>query len=412
MEQNNIDLNITGIANGGEGIGRLPDGRIVFVPFTIPGESVRIRVIESKKGFVRGEVVEILSAVPGRIKPRCRHFGICGGCHLQQMDYRTQLFHKAGIIRDVLSRIGGIKGIDIQPVVPSPFEWEYRNQVQYHLHPSGTLGYQRHSSNETIPIDECFLPVIPLVEMRNNLELDPQTGIKRVTFREGLVDDYMIVLDGNSSDIPEMEIDLPFSVVHQSEAGTITLAGSDFVHMKIKDRIFKVSAGSFFQVNTKMAEMMVDHVLSLIPPGECDCIVDLFCGVGLFSAFVADRAKRLIGVESSLSACSDYAENMDEFDHVELYEGLCDHVLPGLDIDPDVVIVDPPRAGIGKVSMEALIRMNPNRIIYISCDQATLARDASMLVHAGYRIMQLTPFDFFPQTHHIESITLFSKQSE
>ena len=412
MEQNTIDLYITGIANGGEGIGRLPDGRIVFVPFTIPGESVRIRVLESKKGFVRGELVEILASVPGRIVPRCRHFGVCGGCHLQHMDYNTQINMKTDIVKDVLSRIGGLKEVNIQPIVPSPVEWEYRNQVQYHLHPSGKLGYQRHSSHETIPIEECFLPVKPLVEIRNNLDLDPQAGIKRVTFREGLDDDYLIVLEGNSIDMPEMEIELPFSVVHQSESGIITLAGCDFVQMQIKDKVFKVSAGSFFQVNTRMAELMVNHVLSLIPPGKLDCILDLFCGVGLFSAFVAEKAKRLIGVESGQSACSDYAENMDAFDHVELYEGLCEQVLPGLDIHPDVMIVDPPRAGTGKVTLESLIRMKPKRIIYISCDQATLARDASQLVKAGYKIMQVTPFDLFPQTHHIESITQFSNMSE
>lgn len=408
MEQNIFNLEITSIANGGEGIGRLPDGRIVFVPFTIPGETARVRTVESKKGFVRGEVVEILSSVPERIKPRCRHFGVCGGCHLQHMDYNTQLFHKAGILQDVLSRVGGIHGIKVQPVVSSPSQWEYRNQVQYHLDQNGKPGYHRQLSNETIPIVECFLPYPSLVEIRNNLDLDPQAGIKRVTVRAGMEDDMMIILEGDSSEIPEMEIDLPYSVVHQSAAGSITLAGSDFIQVRIKERIFKVSAGSFFQVNTTLAEKMVDHVLSIIPPGKLACVVDVFCGVGLFSAFLAEKAKRLIGIESNHMACSDFVENLDAYDHIELYEGLSDNILPGLEVHPDMVIVDPPRAGIGAVTLDALARMGQERLIYISCDQATLARDSSRLVSKGFRIEQITPFDLFPQTHHIESITLFS----
>ena len=407
MDQVTFELVIDSIANGGEGIGRLPDGRAVFVPFTIPGEMVRVRVLDEKKGYVRGELVEVINPAGNRIQPRCKHFCICGGCHFQHLRYRDQLEIKTNIIEDVLLRVGGLSGINILPIVPSLVEWDYRNNVQYHLHTSGKLGYQRHLSNEVIPIDECFLPSQNLGDLRTRLDLDIQTGIKRVSIREGMDEEILIVLEGENSELPEMEIDLPASVIHLSDIGKIVLAGNDFLMMQVKDKRFKVSAESFFQVNTQMAEKMVDHVLSLIPQGKLNCLVDLYCGVGLFSAFTADKTNKLIGIEFSHAACMDYAENLDEFDHVELYEGSTDVILARLDIRPDVVIVDPPRAGIGNATLDALIRLKPDRIIYVSCDQATLARDASRLVKGGYSFIQLTPFDLFPQTYHIESVSLF-----
>ena len=411
MDQVTFDLVITDIANGGDGIGRLPDGRAVFVPFTIPGETIRATVVEEKKGYVRGELIEVINPAGNRIQPHCRHFGVCGGCHFQHLGYQDQLCIKTKIIEDVLLRVGGLSGVNLLPIVRSPMEWDYRNNIQFHLHPSGELGYQRHLSNEVIPIDECFLPSPALWDLHSQLDLDYQTGIKRVSFREGIDEEVLILLEGENSDLPEMEINLPASVVHLGESGNIVLAGSDFLMMKVKEKQFKVSAESFFQVNTLMTEKMVDHVLTLLPKEKLNCLVDLYCGVGLFSAFTAEVTNKLIGIEFSHSACMDYAENLDEYDHIELYEGSADTILPRLEITPDVVIVDPPRAGIGRSTIDALVKLKPKRIIYVSCDPATLARDASRLVKGGYRLTQLTPFDLFPQTFHIESVSIFDLQS-
>jgi 23S rRNA (uracil1939-C5)-methyltransferase len=411
MDQNTVDLVITDIVNGGDGIGRLPDGRAVFVPFTIPGETIRANVVEEKKGYVRGELIEVINPAKNRIQPRCKHFGVCGGCHFQHLGYHDQLIIKTKIIEDVLLRVGGLSRVNVLPIVPSPSEWDYRNNVQFHLHASGKLGYQRHLSNEVIPIDECFLPSPILGELRTQIDLDFQTGIKRISFREGIDEEVLILLEGEDSDLPEMEINLPASVVHINDTGKIVLAGIDFLMMQVKDKQFKVSAESFFQVNTPMAEKMVDHVISLLPKRQMNCLIDLYCGVGLFSAFTAEMSNKLIGIEFSHSACMDYAENLDEYDHIELYEGSADMILPGLDISTDVVIADPPRAGIGRRTIDALLNLNPKRIIYISCDPATLARDASRLVKGGYNFIQLTPFDLFPQTFHIESISVFDLQS-
>ena len=164
-----VELNIDNIANGGEGIGRLPDGRAVFVPFTLPGETVRITVTEEKRGYVRGALQEVVKPSPKRIKARCKHFGVCGGCQLQHMDYSDQLAVKTGILEDVLSRVGGLSDVQINPIVPGPTEWDYRNHVQYHLDAKGALGYQRHSSHEVVSIEECFLPLPGLEEIRQGL---------------------------------------------------------------------------------------------------------------------------------------------------------------------------------------------------------------------------------------------------
>jgi 23S rRNA (uracil1939-C5)-methyltransferase len=179
--------------------------------------------------------------------------------------------------------------------------------------------------------------------------------------------------------------------------------------MKVNDRLFHVSAASFFQVNTGMAEKMVTHLQAKLPATPATTLLDVYCGVGLFSAFFAPRVGRLIGVESSPSACADFEINLDEFDNVELYEAPAEDVLPALDVKPDIVILDPPRAGLERRTLVALLVLDPQRIAYVSCDPSTLARDAARLYIGGFQLVQVTPFDLFPQTYHIESISIFEK---
>ena len=179
--------------------------------------------------------------------------------------------------------------------------------------------------------------------------------------------------------------------------------------ISVNDRPFRVSAASFFQVNTDMAGKMADHLLANLPVTSTTILLDVYCGVGLFSAFFAPHVGRVIGIEVSPSACEDFAVNINEFDNVELYEAPAENVLPGLDITPDAVIVDPPRAGLEKRVLDALLAKGPERIAYVSCDPSTLGRDAAHLIAGGYRLIQVTPFDLFPQTYHIESISIFEK---
>ena len=411
-------VTLTTLTYGGDAMGRLEDGRAVFVPFVLPGERVRIRLTEEKRNFARGEIVEILEASPLRIAPRCIHFGACGGCHYQQLPYEEQLKAKREILRDQLTRIGKIENPPVQDVVPSPIAWNYRNHVQLHLTAEGKLGYVMAQTPKAFAIMECHLPDGPINAMWPQLEFEPEMNIERVSLRSGVDEDLMLVLESDSPESPELEIEAGISITHVFEDNTVVIAGNDHLTIRVLDRDFRVSAASFFQVNTAMAAKMVEHLMANLPITQRDTLLDVYCGVGLFSAFLAPKCKRLIGIESSPSACEDFAFNLDEFENVELFEGLAEEILPlivgqiesllGIG-NPPYVLVDPPRAGLDKNVVDGILKLSPKVISYVSCDPSTLARDATRLINGGYTLKQVTPFDLFPQTFHIESISFFER---
>ena len=407
-----FDLRLEKLTYGGDVMGRLEDGRAVFIPFGLPGERVRVRLTEEKRNFARGEIVEVLEASPQRIPPRCTHFGLCGGCHYQHLPYQEQLDAKTEILRDQLIRIGKIENPPVQQMVASPSPWNYRNHVQFHLTEEGKLGYVRADAPVVFPIRECHLPERPINSLWPQVTFEPDTNIKRVVVRSGNNEDTIVVLESDAPETPDLEIEVEVSVVHVFEENTLVIAGNDHIMISVLGRDFRVSAASFFQVNTAMAEKMVEHLLTHLPIESSTTLLDIYCGVGLFSAFFASQCKHVIGIESSPSACEDFVFNLDEFDTVELYEGLAEDILPNLvrhDKDMTYAIVDPPRAGLEKGVVDGLLKMNPQLIAYVSCDPATLARDARRLIHGGYRLKNVTPFDLFPQTYHVESISLFQR---
>ncbi len=398
---------------GGDALGRLPDGRAVFVPFGLPGEIVRLRLVEEKRDHARAELVEVLQPSPERISPRCRHFGACGGCHYQHMTYAAQLDAKAAILRDQLERIGKIADPPLKPGVPSPREWNYRNHVQFHLTRDGQLGFQAPHSNAVIPISECHLPEAPLNDVWPQLELESGLGVERVGLRLGDEGRVLLVLESDRPEPPQVEVEAGLSIVHLFEGDVLVLAGEGAVEISVEAgsirKTFQVSAESFFQVNTALAGRMVDYLLKALPLSANATLLDVYCGVGLFSAFLADQTGRLIGIEASPSACRDFAMNLDQFDNVELYEAAAEDVLPSLNLGASIALVDPPRAGLGRGVVEALLAQGPGTLAYVSCDPSTLGRDAARLVSGGYRLAEVTPFDLFPQTHSIESISIFEK---
>lgn len=429
MSSDFIELTLTTLAYGGDAMGRDSSGRAVFVPFGLPGETVRVRLVEERKHFARAELLEVLQASPQRITPKCKHFftplptgeglgvrAACGGCHYQNLSYPNQLAAKTEIIRDQLMRIGKIENPPAREIVPSPVEWNYRNHIQFHLDEDANLGFiragaesARHASPYSVlPISECHLPEASLNALWPNLHFEPGTALERVALRAG--EELLLVLESDSPETPEIEIEAELSVVHLTDDDAVVLAGDDHLVIEVLGRPFKVSAGSFFQVNTRMAEKMVEHVLALLPSNDSRItIFDVYCGVGLFSAFLAPRCERLIGIELSPSACADFEVNLNEFENVELYEAPAEAVLPGLDVKPDIVLLDPPRAGLDKAALDALMALQPPKIIYVSCDPSTLARDLKRMLEHGYTLQQVTPFDLFPQTYHIESISLLTR---
>jgi 23S rRNA (uracil1939-C5)-methyltransferase len=406
-------LTLDSFAYGGEAFGRSLEGRATFVSFALPGEKVRLRLVDEKRGFARGELLEVLEASPKRIEPRCPHFGDCGGCHYQNIPYPTQLQAKAEILRDQLQRIGKLENPPVRPTVPSPNPWNYRNHIQFHLTSQGKLGFvsaKKASGQAVIPINECHLPTASLVDLWRQLEIESIPSLDRVGLRSGADDDRMVVLESNDPEPVEMELDLPVSVVYRGPGGSMILGGDDYVVIQVLERPFRVSAGAFFQVNTLMAEKMVLHLTENLDLNPQDTLIDAYCGVGLFSAFLAPRVKQLIGIEANPEACEDFVVNLDEFENVELYEVPVEEALSALRIGASILVADPPRIGLGRRTIEGIQAINPQKIAYLSCDPATLGRDARYLIEIGYRLLQITPFDLFPQTYHIESISFWDRE--
>ena len=270
------------------------------------------------------------------------------------------------------------------------------------------MGYFTRRGEDVFPIQECHLPETPINQVWPQLEFEHIPGLERIGIRLGAEDDLQLILESSDFEPPEINVeDLPVSVVHLSPAGPLVLAGSQAVQMKVLERTFQVSAGSFFQVNTAAAGEMVRHLLAHLPLTPTLQVLDVYCGVGLFSAFLAQNAGRLVGIEASPAACADFVVNLDEYANVELYEAPAEDVLPALELKPDLVLVDPPRAGLTRPALDGILRLSAPWLAYISCDPATLARDAGRLKQGGYQLEQITVFDLFPQTHHIESISLW-----
>jgi 23S rRNA (uracil1939-C5)-methyltransferase len=410
MKPDIFTIEILTDTHGGESLGRLPDGRAVFVPFAIPGEIVKAQIVEEKKRFARADLLEVIKPSKDRISPKCANFLECGGCQYQMINYTSQLAAKENILLDQLTRIGRIEKPTIMPIIPSPTEFNYRNTVQFHVTNEGKLGFHHARSNKVMAISECHLPDIEICQIWKQIDLDHNPNISQIHIRHGCEDDIQIILESNDQTAPELSIEeLPVSVVHRNQNDTIVLAGSSFVVFEILGYLFQVSADSFFQVNTTMAGKMVTHVLETLKEHELlkptKTIIDAYSGVGLFSAFIVPYVEQVIGVESNPSSCEDYVMNLDQFDNVSLYEGDAGIIMTNMNTSPDAIILDPPRAGISRQAMDGVLKLSAELLIYVSCDPSTLARDAKRLISAGYQLEQTTPFDLFPQTYHIESIS-------
>jgi len=415
MRNNDIhEIDVLSHVYGGTAMGRLSDGRAVFVPGVLPGERVLIRLVENKRSFARAELVKVLQTSPDRVLPACPNASACGGCHYIHMKYSAQLRAKTEILRDQLHRIAGVDQPPIRPIIPSTNEWHYRNSVQFHINPSGKLGFQEPGTHKVVQVDSCLLCVPVIEEILPSLDFDGASGLDRIQIRAGAGDEIMLVFESNNPIAPELSVDLPVSVVFVGPGGfeenePLVMAGDDHLIMEASGRAFRVSAGSFFQVNIPQAENMIHYLLDCISVTPDTHLLELYSGVGLFSAFLAPQVSRLSAVESSPSAVDDFVMNLDEFENVELFAGSAEEILPALNHIPDLVLVDPPRAGLSLPVIDALLRINAHSLVYVSCDPATLARDTKRLMAGGYVLQNTQPFDMFPQTYHIESISLFSR---
>ena len=404
------EVNTTACVYGGDALARLPDGRAVFIPYALPDEQLQIRLVEEKERYARGEISEIIKPSPHRIEPRCPHFQECGGCHYQHIPYPEQLLIKESILLDQFRRVGKLDSAPVKPIQPSPSPWNYRNHLQFHIAEDGRLGFLKHRSNEIVTIQECHLPEESLNEIWPSFKLEFIPGLDRVSLRAGDGgQDALVLFESQGQEMFEFSVDLPLSAVLQGPGGEIVLSGDDFTVIPVLDFPFVVSAGAFFQINTQVTEILVKKILEILPLESDMVCLDVYCGVGLFSAFLAPRVKKVIGIESSPSACEDYLYNLAEFENVELYDLPAEEVMPELDLSPDIILLDPPRAGLSTTVLDSVVNLGPDLIAYISCDPATLARDIQRLSKKGYALEESTPIDMFPQTYHIESLNLLQR---
>lgn len=404
-----LDLTLSGHAYLGASFGRDEQGRVIFVPFSIPGERVRVEITEPHKRWARGKILNILNASPHRIEPRCPHFKDCGGCHYQHLNYEMQLQAKSEVVRDQLHRIGGFSSPPLATTLPSPSPWNYRNHIQFSLNVDGGLGFHAARSDRVVTIKECLLPISEIVELWPMVHVPAPHILEQVAIRVGNEGERMIELHSNANPEVEMEIDVPASVVWMTGQTLTVLAGEPSIQIDVLNRTFHVSAGSFFQVNTDLVSDLVASTLEMLAVQPTDVIFDLYAGVGLFSFFITEAGARVIAVEQSAWATKDFEFNLQDSDNVELYEAPVEIALPAIRDQPNKILVDPPRGGLGPAVIQAILDHSPVELVYVSCDPTTLARDGNALKEGGYQLENIRLVDLFPQTYHIETISHWRK---
>jgi len=420
-----IDITLDAIAHGGEAIGR-HGGKAVFVPYAIPGERVRVEIVEERDRWARARLLDVLESSPDRVAPPCPYFGpdACGGCQWQHITYPRQAELKQQIVADQLQRLGRIAKPPVADIValadplstdetPAFQEYGYRNHVQFALSHEGRLGFRRAASHDVVPVERCLLLEPRLDDLHAALDV-AWPELIGVDLRAGTdADDALILFEAAGDEAPELEIDLPAACALLTRRGLTPLIGEPWVFVEVLGRRYRVSAESFFQVNTVGAAALVEIVAAYADPRPGDVLLDAYCGAGLFALALAELAGEVIGVEASPSACEDFEFNAGDRSNVSLHEGAVEEVLPALRSEgqrADIVVLDPPRAGAGPDVIHELAALRPRRMVYVSCDPATLARDAVHLAAAGYRLVEAQPVDLFPQTFHVETVALWERR--
>jgi len=365
-------LTIEKLVYGGDGLTRL-DGKVVLVPYVLPGEVVRAEIDRLKNDLFRGKVLELITPSPSRVTPGCPYFLRCGGCQYQHIDYSVQVEQKRAILREVLQRVGKIE-VPGEIDVVSGDPWQYRNRIQLHID-RGQVGYFEHGSHKLCPIDHCPIASPALNDAIPKLNAQVTATVELFT----------------------NEAEVQVNVLDRVPRSALTALQSIGVSGPIEYAGYQVSRNSFFQVNRFLADRLVECAVS---GSEGHLALDLYAGVGLFAVSLAKRFKQVIAVESSRSAFSDLehniqitAENNTTEDYLAAYEG-----------HPDLILADPPRSGLGKHVGKELLRIRAPLLTIVSCDPATLARDLQGLLADAYRIEKITLVDLFPQTFHIEAV--------
>ena len=442
------NIHIESLGTSGEGVGRI-DGFTVFVEGGLPGEDLFIRITEVKKNYAAADLLKIINASHDRVKPPCEIYRECGGCQLQHLSYEGQLMVKQQQVKDAIERIGHLKNLPVLPTIGAKEPWNYRNKVAFPVEREKgktIIGCFAQGTHKIIDSSDCMIQdkinneaISAVREVIDKLNIpvydeDRHTGvIRHVVARTGEKGQLMVVLVTATKRLSrEKEIikllrsRLPQMVSLQQNIQTYRnnvilgretklLWGRPTIKAKLGKFSFNVSARSFFQVNTKQAEVLYDKALEFAQLTGKETVIDAYCGTGTISLYLAQKAHKVYGVEIVSPAIKDAEKNARENNvkNAEFIVGDCTKVMPRLfkqGVRPDVIVVDPPRAGCTEVVLKTFASMQPNRIVYVSCNPATLARDLEILDKLGYKAEKVQPVDMFVASSHVECVTIINKK--
>lgn len=443
-----IVLTFEDLTHEGNGVGKV-NGYPIFVPQVLPGEKAKVKVVKVNKRFGYGKLLTLIEKSPARVEPPCPVFYKCGGCQLQHMSYETQLEMKRNQVKNVLGKIAHLD-VPVHPVLGMRDPWHYRNKIQMPVgEKDGELitGFYQQRSHRIIgDMDSCLIQnehgnrmVEEVRKMANELgisaydEIQHHGVLRHIILRTAKqTNDTMIIFITKTEKLPhEKELVSRLteahpeikSIVHQvnrAKTNVIlgekerTIFGDDFIYDKIGDLTFKLSPKSFYQVNPEQTEVLYETALHYADVSANDVVIDAFCGIGTISLFLAQKAKKVYGVEIVPEAIRDAKENarLNGIENVEFVAGEAEKMMPKWKeqgIRPDVIVVDPPRKGCDQTLLDAMIAMEPKRIVYVSCNPSTLARDLRILEDGGYQTQEVQPVDMFGQTMHVECVAWMSR---
>ncbi|WP_026105196.1 23S rRNA (uracil(1939)-C(5))-methyltransferase RlmD [Halalkalibacterium ligniniphilum] len=439
-----VEVIIEDLTHDGAGVAKL-NGYALFIPKALPGEKIKAKVVKVKKGYGFGRVLEIVEESKDRVNAPCPIFNQCGGCQLQHMSYEAQLRYKQKQVKDVLERIGKITDVPVHPTLGMSEPWRYRNKAQVPVgEEEGGLiaGFYQERSHRIIDMDECLIQheendkVIQKVKelardvgIRGYDEERHRGTLRHVVARYGKrTGDIMVVLITRGQELPHknklieaIRESIPNikSIVQNINSKrtnvifgekTVILWGDEYIYDFIGDIKFAISARSFYQVNPEQTKVLYDKALDYAALTGTETVIDAYCGIGTISLFLAQNARHVYGVEIVPEAISDAKRNakLNGFTNVDFAVGEAEKVIPwwhAQGIRPDVIVVDPPRKGCDDKLLGTILAMKPKRVVYVSCNPATLARDLRVLEDGGYKTQEVQPVDMFPWTTHVECIS-------
>jgi 23S rRNA (uracil1939-C5)-methyltransferase len=423
-----VNLTIEKLVYGGDGLARLPEGKTLFLPFVLPGEEVSATIVQEKSSFARATLDQVIKPSPYRIQPQCPYFSACGGCHYQHAGYTAQLENKRAILKETLLRNGKLewKG---EIITHSGEPWGYRNRSRLKVRGGAdfAIGYHKMGSHDLLPVKQCPIssPAINRVlthiwEMGESGKVP--AGISEIELFADHADAKTVLEIYIAQDAPEMR---EFAAALQTKAPDIKgiafftensspdslrelpkyTVGDATLAYQVGEKSFRVSAGSFFQVNRYLVRELVQTVVGDF---HGKIALDLYAGVGLFAAHLSKRFDQVFAVESAPASAADLQANAVK-NMVPMLSPAEGFLPRCINMQPELVVVDPPRAGLGGKTTQLLAALRVKRIVYVSCDPATLARDIRLFLETGYHVEEVHMVDLFPQTFHIESVVRLAR---